>query len=86
MAAAARDAVLPPQLGLNLRREFRPVRFPVFLILEIVRKLHEDVTHTGTDMGIRLDKPVVRRDVAVCAGCDYSLAVASMLRALEVVI
>jgi len=86
MAAAARDAVLPSQLGLNLRRELRPVRFPVFLILEIVRELHEDVTHTGTDMSIRFDEPVGRRDVAVCTSCDDSLAIAPMLRVLEVVI
>ena len=79
MTAAAGDTVLPAQFGLNLRRELRPVRFPVFRILEIVRHLHEDVTHTGTDMGIRLDEPVGRGDVAVGTSGDDSLAVVAVL-------
>ena len=79
MAAAARDAVLGAQFGLNRLREFRPMRLPGFLILEIVRQLREDVTHARADMGIRLEEPVGCRNVAVGTSRDYTLAVAAVL-------
>jgi len=86
VTASASDTVLGTQLGLNLWCELRSVRLPVFLVFEIVRQLHEDVTRTGGDMRIRFNEPVGCRNVAVGTTCDYSLAVAPVLRALEVLI
>ena len=79
VAAAASHAVLRPQLGLNFRGERRPMGFPVFLILEIVCQLHEDVARARGGMGICLDEPIGRRNMAVGASCYDPLAVAPVL-------
>ena len=79
MTAAAGNAVLGAQFGLNLLREFRAMRLPNFWILEIVRQLHKHVARARRDMGIRFNEPVGCRNVAVGAAGNYSLGVAAML-------
>ena len=84
MTTAAGDAVLSMHIGLDFRRECGPARLPNLGIAEIIGGFGVNIAQARRDMGIGLDEPVGRGDVAVAAGRPYAFVVAAMRRVLEI--